>query len=85
MEMPKEYKAFVADAVRKNPVIKKMMTEYIKGERTMEGCTFHHIIIFLEQGIDTGRLSVALDDFGLSRDDIEGKKPIDVAKEWLGE
>ena len=81
-----EFASLLANATRRNPAIKEILRKYIstKNVEVLKGCTFSHIVYFLDnKPFNNERFSVALMDFGLTKDSILGKTGVQVAEEWL--
>jgi hypothetical protein len=52
-----------------------------KKDEDLSISTFRHIVSFMRDGKDSGRLDVALGDYGYTREELKGKKPEEIAQE----
>ena len=74
-----DYAAFLADATAKNKVVHTILAKYAETGNVSDlgQCTFLHIVVPSE------RTQIAMMDFGLSAEDVNGKTGVQIAKEWL--
>ena len=77
--------SFLANSIKQNLAVRKILEKYVEtgNINVLKGCTFSHIVNFLENKPIDNRFSVALMDFGLTKDSIRDKTGVQVAKEWL--
>ena len=73
---------------RQNKIITELLEGFVSGEGNLNGVTFRHIQTYLESGVDSGRLGVALMDAGFTPSEIfafrvDGKTTKEVAQIWL--